>query len=35
VPPGNYGPVPVIISAELLIAHNGSLDGYSRAPSSS
>ncbi len=28
VPPGNYGPVPVIISAELLIAHNGSLDGY-------
>jgi hypothetical protein len=28
VPPGNYGPVPVIITAELLIAHNGSLDGY-------
>jgi hypothetical protein len=28
VPPGNYGPVPVIIKAELLIAHNGSLDGY-------
>jgi len=28
VPPGNYGPVPVIINAELLIAHNGSLDGY-------
>src|SRR6516165_8347468 len=28
VPPGNYGPVPVIIRAELLIAHNGSLDGY-------
>ena len=27
-PPGNYGPVPVIIRAELLIAHNGSLDGY-------
>ena len=28
VPPGNYGPVPVIIAAEMLIAHNGSLDGY-------
>jgi hypothetical protein len=28
VAPGNYGPVPVIIKAELLIAHNGSLDGY-------
>jgi hypothetical protein len=28
VPPGNYGPVPVIIKAELLIADNGSLDGY-------
>jgi hypothetical protein len=28
VPPGNYGPVPVIITAELLTAHNGSLDGY-------
>jgi hypothetical protein len=28
VPPGNYGPVPVIIRAELTIAHNGSLDGY-------
>ena len=28
VSPGNYGPVPVIIRAELLIAHNGSLDGY-------
>jgi hypothetical protein len=28
VPPGNYGPVPVIIGAELTIAHNGSLDGY-------
>jgi hypothetical protein len=28
VPLGNYGPVPVIIRAELLIAHNGSLDGY-------
>src|SRR5215472_7253183 len=28
VPPGNYGPVPVIIKAELDIAHNGSLDGY-------
>ena len=28
VPPGNYGPVPVIIRAELLIAHNGGLDGY-------
>ena len=25
---GNYGPVPVIIKAELTIAHNGSLDGY-------
>ena len=25
---GNYGPVPVIIAAELAIAHNGSLDGY-------
>ena len=28
VPPGNYGPVPVIIKAELLVADNGSLDGY-------
>jgi hypothetical protein len=28
VPPGNYGPVPAIIKAELQIAHNGSLDGY-------
>jgi hypothetical protein len=28
VPPGNYGPVPVIIKAELLTANNGSLDGY-------
>jgi hypothetical protein len=28
VPPGNYGPVPVIIRAEMLIAQNGSLDGY-------
>jgi hypothetical protein len=28
VPPGNYGPVPTIIAAELLAAHNGSLDGY-------
>jgi hypothetical protein len=28
VPPGNYGPVPAIITAELEIAHNGSLDGY-------
>ena len=28
MPPGNYGPVPVIIRAELTIAHNGSLDGY-------
>ena len=25
---GNYGPVPVIIAAELAIASNGSLDGY-------
>jgi hypothetical protein len=25
---GNYGPVPVIIAAELAIAANGSLDGY-------
>jgi hypothetical protein len=25
---GNYGPVPVIIAAELAIAGNGSLDGY-------
>ena len=25
---GNYGPVPVIIGAELAIADNGSLDGY-------
>jgi hypothetical protein len=25
---GNYGPVPMIIQAEMLIAHNGSLDGY-------
>lgn len=24
VPPGNYGPVPVIIKAELAIAHDGS-----------
>ena len=28
VPPGDYGPVPVIIKAELLTADNGSLDGY-------
>ncbi len=28
VPPGSYGPVPVIITAELIAAHNGSLDGY-------
>ena len=28
VPPGNYGPVLVIIKAELAIAHDGSLDGY-------
>ena len=28
VAPGNYGPVPVIITAELRAAHNGSLDGY-------
>ncbi len=28
VPPGNYGPVPTIITAELLAAHNGTLDGY-------
>jgi hypothetical protein len=26
--PGNYGPVPLIVQAEMLIAHNGSLDGY-------
>ena len=25
---GNYGPVPVIIAAELAIANDGSLDGY-------
>jgi hypothetical protein len=25
---GNYGPVPVIIAAELALANNGSLDGY-------
>jgi hypothetical protein len=25
---GNYGPVPAIITAELAIANNGSLDGY-------
>jgi hypothetical protein len=25
---GNYGPVPVIIAAEMAIASNGSLDGY-------
>ena len=25
---GNYGPAPAIIQAELLIANNGSLDGY-------
>ncbi|MFD8478152.1 hypothetical protein [Kitasatospora sp. NPDC059673] len=28
VGPGDYGPVPVIIQAEQLIAQNGSLDGY-------
>jgi hypothetical protein len=28
VPNGNYGPVPIIITAELAIANNGSLDGY-------
>ena len=28
MPSGNYGPVPMIITAELLIAHSGSLDGY-------
>jgi hypothetical protein len=28
VPSGNYGPVPVIITAELLAAHNDSLDGF-------
>jgi hypothetical protein len=28
VKPGNYGPVPVIITAELALAANGSLDGY-------
>jgi hypothetical protein len=28
VQPGNYGPVPAIITAELAIASNGSLDGY-------
>jgi hypothetical protein len=28
VPAGNYGPVPAIITAELAIASNGSLDGY-------
>jgi hypothetical protein len=28
VPAGNYGPVPAIITAELAIAANGSLDGY-------
>jgi hypothetical protein len=28
VPPGDYGPAPVIIRAELQIADNGSLDGY-------
>ncbi|WP_042365653.1 hypothetical protein [Streptacidiphilus neutrinimicus] len=28
VPPGDYGPVPVIIQAEQRIASNGSLDGY-------
>jgi hypothetical protein len=27
-PPGDYGPVPTIISAEMLIANNSSLDGY-------
>ena len=31
VPPGNYGPVPLIIAAELRAAHNGSLDGYFQA----
>lgn len=25
---GNYGPVPVIITAELIAAHDGTLDGY-------
>jgi hypothetical protein len=28
VPPGDYGPVPSIIQAEMLIADNGGLDGY-------
>ena len=28
VPAGNYGPVPVIIDAELLAASDGGLDGY-------
>ncbi len=28
VAPGDYGPVPVIIQAELIMAHDGSLDGY-------
>jgi len=28
VAPGDYGPVPVIVQAELSIALNGSLDGY-------
>src|SRR6516165_2625138 len=28
VPAGDYGPVPVIIRAEMLAAHNGGLDGY-------
>ena len=28
VPAGDYGPVPVIIEAELKLAHNGALDGY-------
>lgn len=28
VTPGTYGPVPAIIQAEMLVAHDGSLDGY-------
>jgi hypothetical protein len=31
VPPGDYGPVPVIIGTELDIAHSGALDGYFQA----
>jgi len=31
VSPGDYGPVPVLVQAELSLARNGSLDGYLHA----